>query len=154
MSGARGRLIGAVALCALAAGCGSSEPAPSQRAAAAVRQTVRAALIDVARDDGRAFCGRLTPHARARLGRILYGYDCARLATMIGQHLWPAARTGLLHARVTRVAVRGATATVGSGAIVATSGALTGLLDDGGTPTRLVREHDGRWRIADPAAAR
>ncbi|MGH2857955.1 MAG: hypothetical protein ACRDMJ_10785 [Solirubrobacteraceae bacterium] len=132
------------------AGCGNSAPTKSERAAAAAKQTVRTALLAVAHDDGRAFCALLTPGAQAALGRILYGYDCPHLATMIGRHLWPEARTALLHARVTAVTLGagGASATVSSDAITAARGSVKGLLDDHGTPTRLVRTAAGDWLIA------
>ncbi|MGH2874981.1 MAG: hypothetical protein ACRDNJ_00055 [Solirubrobacteraceae bacterium] len=136
------------------AGCGSSAPTASQRAAAAVKRTIRAALLDVAHNDGRAFCALLTPGGRAQLGRVMYGYDCPELATMIGRHLWPAARTALRNARVTSVTVDpGRTsATVSSDAIAASRGSVKGLLDDHGNPTRLVRSAGGTWLIAARAS--
>ena len=141
-------LVAAVSLCLAAAACGGgSRAAAGPAPAARVKQTVRTALSDLARNDGRAFCALATSTGRAKLARTLPGYSCARLVAYVGAHLSPAARAGLLHAQVQRVTISGATARVSSADITATAGSLKGLLDDGGRPTTLVRQADGSWKI-------
>jgi hypothetical protein len=138
-------LAAAVSLTAIAAGCGGSGTGVAQTAK--VKQTVRAALADLARADGRAFCALATPAGQARLAATLPGSDCAKLVAYVGDHLSPAAKEGLLHARVRRVRISGATARVLSADITATEGSLKGLLDDNGKPTTLIRQSDGSWKI-------
>lgn len=131
----------ALALALLAAGCGTSD-------SDVVKQTVKRALTDVARGDGQAFCALATPAERAHLGRLVPGYDCAQLMHFIGVHLLPATRRAMLHAQVSRVQVHGDVARVYASAIDTTQGSLSGVLDDDGVATRLVRQGDGTWRVA------
>jgi hypothetical protein len=139
-------LAAAMSLSAIAAGCGGpSDVGVAQTAK--VKQTVRTALADLARADGRAFCALATPAGQAKLAGTLPGYDCAKLVAYVGDHLSPAAKEGLLHAQVQRVRISGATARVLSADITATVGSLKGVLDDGGKPTTLIRQPDGSWKI-------
>jgi hypothetical protein len=138
-------LAAAVAAGLCAAGCGggsSANPATGQ-----VKHVVRAALAALAQADGRRFCALTTPAARAQLGDILHGQDCVALIDGLGRHLSQPHRQALLHARVRRVTIHGRVATVASGDITSPGGKLRGWLNDGGTPTRLVRQPSGRWLI-------
>lgn len=139
-------LAAAMSLSAIAAGCGGSSGAGVAETAK-VKQTVRAALADLARGDGQAFCALATPAGQAKLARTLPGYSCAQLVAYVGGHLPPAGKEGLLHAQVQRVTISGATARVRSADITATQGSLKGLLNDGGRPTTLIRQSDGSWKI-------
>jgi hypothetical protein len=135
-----------VCLAVLAAGCGASghsRPTSVQQ----VKLIVRTALGDLADGDGQAFCALATPAGQAKLAGTLHGYTCPTLVRLVAGHLSPATRTGLLHVRVSTVTVRGATATVRATDITATVGSLKGFLNDGGTPTTLVRQRDGTWKI-------
>jgi hypothetical protein len=142
------RLLAAVAVAALAVGCGGSGDA-SQVDAGKVKQTVRTALADLANANGTAFCSLATSTGQAKLARTLHGYSCAALINLVGGHLSPQTRTGLLHAEVTRVTITGSTASVRASDITAPDGALTGFLNDGGRATTLVRQPDGTWKIND-----
>jgi hypothetical protein len=139
-------LAAAISLSAIVAGCGGGSGAGVAQTAK-VKQTVRTALADLARSDGRAFCALATPTGRATLAGTLPGYNCAKLVAYVGDHLSPAAKEGLLHAQVRRVTISGATARVLSADITATEGSLKGLLDDHGKPTTLIRQSDGSWKI-------
>jgi hypothetical protein len=138
----------AVSLAVFASACGSTDH-PSVRPAdvARVKQTVHAALADLARGDGKGFCTLATRAGQAELARTLPGYGCAKLIDYVAAHLSAPARTGLLHSQVQRVTIDGSTAKVNSADITATQGSLTGFLDDGGKPTTLVRQPDGSWKI-------
>ncbi len=131
---------------ALAGGCGGgSSPADSD--AHQIRATVQAALADLGRGDGAAFCALATPSGQARLAGALPGVSCARLVALAGSRVSAATRAGLLHARVTHVSIRGASATVAASDIQTTSGSLAALRSDGG-PTTLTRQRDGTWKIS------
>lgn len=145
MTSRRLPLVAALAASALAAGCGGGA---SSAETARVKSTVRQALADLGRADGRGFCALTTAAARAQLDDILHGEDCIGLVDLLGAHLSAAHRAALLHARVRRVTVRGPVATVASADITSPNGKLRGWLSDGGTPTRLVRQPDGSWKIA------
>jgi hypothetical protein len=136
----------AMSVGAIAAGCGGGSGAGAAQTAK-VKQTVRTALADLARADGRAFCALATPAGQATLAGTLPGYNCAKLVAYVGDHLSPAAKEGLLHARVRRVTISGATARVLSADITATAGSLKGVLDDHGKPTTLIQQPDGGWKI-------
>jgi hypothetical protein len=130
-----------------AASCGGHQ----SRAAtdvAQVKQTVRQALADLARADGRGFCSLATRAGQAKLAGTLHGYTCVKLVELVGRQLSSATRTGLLHVQVRRVTMSGRTATVRAADLIATQGSLKGFLKDGGKPTRLVRQRDGRWKIS------
>ena len=147
MIGRRLPLAAAVSLSVLAAaGCGGGGGTRGAQTAK-VEQTVRTALADLARADGHAFCALTTPAGQATLARTLPGYSCPKLVAYVGDHLSPAAKEGLLHARVRRVRISGATARVLSADIIATEGSLKGVLDDNGKPTTLIRQSDGSWKI-------
>jgi hypothetical protein len=141
------RVAAAVTLALVAAGCHSNHHRAGPGDAAQVRQTVQMALADLARDDGPAFCALTTRAARAQLARTLPGYSCAKLIEYVGGHLSPTARTGLLHARVGPITIKGSTAEVSAANITLGQGSLTGFLNDGGKPTGLVRQPDGSWKI-------
>lgn len=136
----------AVAVGVLAAGCGTGDGA-SPADVAAVKSTVQRALADLARGDGRGFCSLATRAGQAKVAASATGYDCPRLVHAVAGHLSDEHRLALLHVRVTRVAVRGAKATVSDADITTTQGSLTGYLDDGGRPTTLARQPDGSWKI-------
>jgi hypothetical protein len=136
----------ALSLSVVAVGCGGGG-AGAMAQTAQVKQTVRAALADLARGDGRAFCALATPAGQAKLAGTLPGYDCAKLVAYVGDHLSPAAKQGLLHAQVRRVTIAGATARVLSADIIATEGSLKGVLNDNGKPTTLIRQSNGSWKI-------
>lgn len=142
------RLLAGVSVAVLAAGCAGSGGV-SQRDAGKVKQTVRTALADLAKGNGTAFCSLTTRTGQAKLAGTLHGYSCAALVNLVGGHLSPDTRTGLLHAEVMRVTITGSTASVRASDITAPDGALKGFLNDGGRPTTLVRQPDGSWKIND-----
>jgi hypothetical protein len=141
----RASLAAAVLLGVAAAGCGASAPSAQ---AIAVQRTVSAALRDVARADGRAFCSLMTRAGRRRLARALHGYSCAGLIALVARFLSPAQRAALAHVRVSGVRIEGDTALVSAADLHGGGGALTGVLSGRGGPTRLVRVADDTWRIA------
>jgi hypothetical protein len=142
------RLVAAIGLGLTAVGCGSGT-SPAVRDAAQVKRTVQQALADLANGNGTAFCALATGPGRAKLARTLHGYSCAGVVDLVGGHLSTDTRTGLLHAKVTHVTVRGRTATVLAADITSTAGSLKGFLNDGGKPTTLVKQADGSWKISD-----
>lgn len=127
-----------------AGGCGGGSGSAQT---AQVKQTVRRALADLARVDGRSFCALATGSGRAKLARTLPGYSCPQLIDFVGGHLSPDAKTGLLHAQVRAVHIRGSVATVAASDITAPNGSLKGFLASKSKPTRLVRQADGSWKI-------
>jgi hypothetical protein len=142
----KSRLALAVWIAVIAAGCGASAH-PRATSAAQVKLTVRTALGDLADGNGQAFCALATPAGQAKLAGTLHGYTCPTLVQLVAGHLSPATRIGLRHVQVRAVTVRGATATVRAADITATAGSLKGFLNDGGTPTTLIRQRDGSWKI-------
>jgi hypothetical protein len=142
------RVAGPVTLALIVAGCGSTHSRDGRPGdAAQVRRTVEMALSDLAHADGAAFCALATRAGQAQLARTLPGYSCAKLIKFVGDHLSQPARTGLLHARVGRVTISGSTAEVSAADITASQGSIKGFLNDGGKPTRLIRQPDGSWKI-------
>jgi hypothetical protein len=142
----KSRLALAFSITVIAAGCGASAH-PRATSAQQVKLTVRTALRDLANGDGQAFCALATPAGRAKLAGTLHGYTCPALVGLVAGHLSPETRAALRHVQVSAVTVHGATATVEAADITATVGSLKGFLNDGGTPTSLVRQRDGSWRI-------
>lgn len=142
------RLAAAVGVGLAAAACGGGTSAAA-RDAAQVKRTVQQALADLANGDGSGFCALATRAGRAKLAGTLHGYSCAGIVDLVGGHLSASTRTGLLHAKVTRVTVHGRTAMVLAADITSTEGSLTGFLNDGGKPTTLVKQADGSWKITD-----
>lgn len=138
-------LAAAVAAGAVAAGCGSASDGAST---AQVKQAVRAALADLGAGRGAAFCALATPAEQTHLARAFARHSCGAAMQGLAAGLSPAHRTALAHARVTKVTVTGARATVSASAITSTDGSLKGFLNDHGTPTTLVRRSNGRWLIA------
>jgi hypothetical protein len=131
----------------IAAACGGHRSRASADVAK-VEQTVRHALADLARADGRGFCSLATRAGQAKLAGTLHGYTCVKLVELVGRQLSPATRAGLLHVQVRRVTMSGRTATVRAVDLIPTQGSLKGFLKDGGKPTRLARQRDGRWKIS------
>ncbi|HEY5429650.1 MAG TPA: hypothetical protein VIK04_11080 [Solirubrobacteraceae bacterium] len=131
----------------IATGCGGSGDARAT-AVAQIKRTVATALADLAHGDGRAFCALATRAGQAKLAGTLHGYTCPTLVELVAGHLSPATRAGLAHAEVARLTIDGSKATVRAADITATEGTLKGFLDDGGKPTTLIRQRDGRWKIA------
>ncbi|MFZ0089111.1 MAG: hypothetical protein WAL63_06380 [Solirubrobacteraceae bacterium] len=151
---ARQCLVAAVSLGLLTAGCGGGvgrvKLANAERAAqkAKVEQTVRIALADLANGDGPGFCALATSAVRAQLIRAAPGYSCVALVDAVGRHLSAPHKEGLLHVQVRSVAIDGPTATVSDSDLRASEGSLQGFLDDGGKPTRLALQPDGRWKLS------
>jgi hypothetical protein len=141
-------VVAAVGLGLTVVACGGGI-SPAERDAAQVKRTVQQALGDLANGNGSAFCALATRGGRATLARTLHGYSCAGIVHLVGGHLSTNTRTGLLHAKVTQVTVRGRTATVLAADITSTAGSLKGFLNDGGKPTTLVKQSDGSWKISD-----
>lgn len=112
-----------------------------------MERTVSASLADLARADGRAFCGLMTHAGRRRLAHTLHGYSCAALMSMVARHLSAAQRAALTHVRVSGVAVHGDTALV-STADLHYADALDGVFSVRAGPTELVRVANDTWRIA------
>ncbi len=139
-------LAAAVSVTGIVTGCGGSGSAGTADAGK-VKQTVRAALADLANADGRGFCSLATRTGRAKLAGTLHGYNCVQLVNLVGGHLSPATKAGLLHAQVKRVTIKGSTASVKAADITATRGSLKGFLNDGGRATILTRQPDGSWKI-------
>ena len=136
----------AVAAGIAAGGCGTAST--DGAAEAKIKQTVRAALIDLAAADGHAFCSLATPAERRRLARAFARRSCAEAMRALGAGLSPAHRAALRTAEVSKVTVTGATAAVSAADIVMSDPAGKGFLSDKGKPTKLVRRPDGRWLIS------
>lgn len=135
----------AVAAGIAVAGCGAANT--DGATATRVKQTVQAALSDLAAGDGHAFCALATPAERARLAAEFASRSCPAAMHGVGADLSPAHRTALRHAQVRTVTIDGGTATVSAAAITTTSGSASGFLSDDGKPTTLVRRRDGSWMI-------
>jgi hypothetical protein len=136
----------AVAAGIAAAGCGSAST--DGASASKVKQTVRAALGDLAVGDGAGFCSLATRAERARLATAFAAHSCPAAIHAVGSGLTPVHRAALRHAAVRTVTITGATATVRAADITTTSGSMKGFLSDDGKPTTLVRRADGGWMIS------
>lgn len=133
-----------MAVALAAAGCGGGGTNPQQ---ARVERTVQGALADIARGDGAAFCALATPAAQRQLAAVLPGRNCAGFIHLLAEQMTPAHRRSLLHARVTRVTVHGAAASVSSHDITSPDGKLRGYLS-AHSVTHLQRDATGTWRIS------
>jgi hypothetical protein len=127
-------------------GCGTSSS--DEAGVAKVKQTVQAALDDLAAGDGQAFCALATPAERARLAATFARRSCPDAMHSIGSGLSPAHRAALRHAQVRKVTISGGTARVRAADITFTDPSGKGFLSDAGKPTTLVRGHGGRWMIS------
>ncbi|MGA9857141.1 MAG: hypothetical protein WBQ18_04710 [Solirubrobacteraceae bacterium] len=151
MTGLRTRLFALACVFVIAlmlAGCGGSGSGSSgANDAAKIKQTVHQALADLASADGQGFCSLASAAGQRKLAHTLPGYSCPRIVELISRHLPASAKTGLLHANVRDVTIKGSVATVKASDIVASQGTLKGFLEANGKPTRLVHEPDGSWKI-------
>jgi hypothetical protein len=136
----------AVAAGIAAAGCGAANT--DRASVTRVKQTVQAALGDLAAGDGHAFCALATPAERARLAAAFAHHSCSAAMHEVGLGLSPAHRATLRHTEVRTVTITGATARVSAAAIASTSGSVKGFLSDDGQPTTLVRRPGGSWMIS------
>jgi hypothetical protein len=139
-------LIVAVPVAVFVGGCGGSSSSGSSDTAK-VSHVVETAFHDVATGDGAGFCSLATKAGQATLAKTLPGYTCAKVVTLVSQHLSSAQKAGLLHAHVKTATVKGASATVSDADVSTTQGTLKGFLDDK-TPTRLTKASDGSWKIS------
>jgi len=129
----------------LPAGCGSAENAGDT---AKIKQTVMAELGDLARGDGVAACALATPTGRTQLAKGSSSRKCTKAIMLVSQNLAPEVKQGLLSVQVNKVTISGGSATVSNADITSTQGSVSGFLDPASTPTVLVKQPDGSWKIA------
>ena len=148
MTATRARLAGALAAAALGlAGCGGGGGGGGADAAK-VKLAVQRALAALADGNGPAFCALATTGAQAELARTTPGASCADVVRRISNQLSGQVRLGLRNARVGKVSLSGAHASIRAGDITSTRGTVKGFLQASAAPTKLTRQSDGSWKIA------
>jgi hypothetical protein len=144
----RGRQWGAVAIVVgglALGGCGSTDNTGDT---AKIKQAVMAELGDLARGDGAAACALATPTGQTELANASPHKTCIEAITLVSQNLAPEVKQGLLTAQVRKVTISGGSATVSNADITSTQGNASSFLNPASTPTVLVKQPDGSWKIA------
>jgi hypothetical protein len=126
------------------AGCGGGGGSSD---AAKVKQTVTSAFIALATGNGSGFCSLATAAGQATLAKTVKGSTCAKVVTLVSEHLSAEQKTGLRNARVNKVTISGDHATVKNSDISTSKGTLKGFLA-AGAPTMLTKESDGSWKLS------
>jgi hypothetical protein len=135
----------AAVLAGAVAGCGGSSGSSD---ATKVKQTVTTAFTDLANGDGQGFCSLATPAGQQSLAKALPGSTCAKVVTLVSQHLSAQQKQALRHTTVKTVTVKGKTASVKNSDITSSSGSLKGILGASSAPTTLAKQSDGSWKLA------
>jgi len=129
----------------LAAACGSVDTSAD---AAKIRQTVTKELGDLARGDGAAACALATPTGQTELAAGSPRKSCVEAINLVSQNLAPEVKQGLMTVQVNKVTITDGSATVSNADITSTQGSVASFLDPAATPTVLVKQPDGSWKIA------
>jgi hypothetical protein len=146
VTGPRTTVAALLAGAALIAGCGSSSSGSSD--ATHIKQTITTAFSDLASGNGAGFCGLATTAGQQTLAKALPGATCAKVVTLVSQHLSAQQKAGLQHATVKNVTVKGNTATIKNADITTSQGTLKGFLSTSGQPTMLTKQSDGTWKLS------
>jgi hypothetical protein len=112
-----------------------------------VKQTVIQDMAAVADGDGATACSLATQSGRAQLERAVPGKTCEQIVALFSARLPNSAKDGLRTAHISKVNIRGNTATVPNSAITSTRGDLHGYTDSG-PPVALAKQPDGSWKIS------
>jgi len=128
----------AAVLAGAVAGCGGSSGSSD---ATKVKQTVTTAFTDLANGDGQGFCSLATPAGQQSLAKALPGSTCAKVVTLVSQHLSAQQKQALRHTTVKTVTVKNSD-------ITSSSGSLKGILGASSAPTTLAKQSDGSWKLA------
>jgi hypothetical protein len=126
-------------------GCGSTDTTAD---AAKIKQTIMAELADLANGNGAAACALATPTGQTELASASPHKSCAEAITLVSQNLSPDVKLGLQHAQVNKVVISGGSATVSNADITSSQGNAASFLNPATTPTVLVKQPDGSWKIA------
>jgi hypothetical protein len=129
---------------AVVAGCGSSGTSDTTK----VKQTVKTAFADLANGNGQGFCSLATPAGQKSLAQNLPGSTCAKVLTLVSQHLSAKQKEGLRNATVKAATVKGNTATVKNSDITTGKGSLSGVLGSSSASTTLTKQSDGTWKLS------
>ena len=144
MTAIRRRLAAALSVAIVVAGCGGGGGSSD---AAKVKQTVTSAFIALATGNDSGFCSLATAAGQATLAKTVKGSTCAKVVTLVSEHLSAEQKTGLRNARVNKVTISGDHATVKNSDISTSKGTLKGFLA-AGAPTMLTKESDGSWKLS------
>jgi hypothetical protein len=139
------RLAAALSVAAIVTGCGGGGGGSSDTAK--VKQTVKSAFTALATGNGASFCSLATASGQATLAKTLPGSTCAKVVTLVSEHLSAEQKTGLRNAQVNKVTISGDHATVKNSDISTSKGTLKGFLSPG-APTMLTKGSDGTWKLS------
>jgi hypothetical protein len=138
------RLAAALSVAAIVTGCGGGGGSSD---IANIKQTVKSAFTALATGNGAGFCSLATASGQATLAKTLPGSTCAKVVTLVSEHLSAQQKTGLRNAQVNKVTVSGDHATVKNSDISTSKGTLKGFLSPG-APTMLTKGSDGSWKLS------
>jgi hypothetical protein len=130
---------------AVLAGCGGTDTTADTTK---ITQTIMSELADLANGNGAAACALATPTGQTELASASPHKSCAEAISIVSQHLTPDVKLGLQHAQVHKVVISGGSATVSNADITSSQGNATSFLNPTSTPTVLVKQPDGSWKIA------
>jgi hypothetical protein len=147
VTGTRPRLAAALSVGVVVAGCGGSSGSGSSDTAK-VKQSVESAFTALANGNGSGFCSLATPSGQATLAKALPGSSCAKVVTLVSEHLSALQKAGLRNAHVNKVTISGDHATVKDSDISTSQGTLKGFLNTGDKPTMLTKGSDGSWKLS------
>jgi hypothetical protein len=140
----RRRLAAALSVAVVVTGCGGGGGSSDS---AKVKQTVKSAFTALATGNGSGFCALATAAGQATLAKTLPGSTCAKVVTLVSEHLSAQQKTGLRNAQVNKVTISGDHATVKNSDISTSKGTLKGFLT-AGAPTMLTKGSDGSWKLS------